>query len=70
MWLRLGAQIPMVFNTKPTSGCLCMYVCKIYITSVKKNVKFTNLSIYNTNLNRPEMSFRQLEMCFQQLSPC
>ena len=29
-----------------------MYVCKIYLTSVK-NVVITKSSIYNTNLNRP-----------------
>ena len=35
----------------------CMYVCKIYLTSVK-NVIITKSSIYNTNLNRPrQISF-------------
>ena len=29
-----------------------MYVCKIYLTSVK-NVTITKSNIYNTNLNRP-----------------
>ena len=31
---------------------VCMYVCKIYLTSVK-NVVITKSSIYNTNLDRP-----------------
>ena len=30
----------------------CMYVCKIYLTSVK-NAIITKSSIHNTNLNRP-----------------
>ena len=30
----------------------CMYVCKIYLTSVK-NVIIIKSNIYNTNLNRP-----------------
>ena len=33
---------------------LCMYVCKIYLTSIEKTVIIYKIQyIYNTNLNRP-----------------
>ena len=36
---------------------VCVYVCKIYLSSVK-NVIITKSSIYNTNLNQPrQISF-------------
>ena len=52
-----SVDLEVLVNGQDTVMYVCMYVCKIYVTSVK-NVIITKSSIYNTNLNQPrQISF-------------